>query len=235
MLCIQGNRKLGKLPHFSLPPVTTCPGKTELCEKICYGLHGQFTLPNVIEALARRYELSQADSFVGDMIGEVYKLHLPLIKGLYPYRLHEVGDFYSLDYILKWDKIISACPGVTFYGYTRAWRDPELLPALEELRLYPNLILHASIDWSHEDRPPPDWRIVSIGLQGNLCSYERHKVKTCMECGRCFLSVKVDTCWNVKHAAAIPFKCLPMFGEQKGEQSEPGRLILWRSLGLAWN
>jgi len=216
MLCLRGNRKLGKVPHFSLPPIVSCPGRTELCQKICYGLHGQFTLPNVKDALNRRYELSLADSFVDEMVREIWQLHLPMIKDVQPYRLHEVGDFYDIVYVEKWRQIISSCPHVTFYGYTRAWRDPELMPALEGLRRYPNVVLHASIDWSHGDRPPPDWRIVSIGLEGKNCSYEDRKATTCMDCGRCFLPVKVNTSWKVKHASAVPYNCLPMVGEHGG-------------------
>jgi hypothetical protein len=34
-------------------------------------------------------------------------------------RIHDAGDFYSLEYLLLWLEIVKACPNVTFYCYTK--------------------------------------------------------------------------------------------------------------------
>ena len=145
------------------------------------------------------------------MLSEIGQYSFPVIRGMRPFRLHVVGDFYSLAYIEKWRLIIKSCPDIQFYGYTRSWRDPELLPALEELRRFPNVQLHASLDWTHKDTPSSDWRLTSIAGTGIPCSYEAKKVDSCMQCGRCFTPQKYGhTSWKLKYGTCVPDELLPL-------------------------
>jgi hypothetical protein len=61
-------------------------------------------------------------------------------------RVHVGGDFYSVEYIHKWIKIVRANPDVLFYTYTRSWRDPEFLVHLSQLGMEPNFHMWWSCD-----------------------------------------------------------------------------------------
>jgi hypothetical protein len=63
-----GNTKLGKLPSFSLPAGSTCPGKSEFCQG-CYAQKGFFQMPRLQSTYAQNLEVSQGDTFVDAMIG----------------------------------------------------------------------------------------------------------------------------------------------------------------------
>jgi hypothetical protein len=77
-------------------------------------------------------------------------------------RIHVSGDFDSSKYIDWWLEQLTARPDVTCWAYTRSWRVPGLLVALERLRALPNVQLFASMDVSCPDMPPPGWRIAWI-------------------------------------------------------------------------
>ena len=136
----QGNKKLGKgIMSFSLPPIITCPGKTELCRKICYvkGSRGTGYLEknrSILDYYIDSYLASLKEDFV-DVIGEELREKKPKIL-----RLHVSGDFYNVDYIRKWGRIIPAFPQITFSAFAKSWRIPELKEALEALD-FPNLIM----------------------------------------------------------------------------------------------
>ena len=51
-LLTRGNGKLGEAIHaFSLPAVSTCPGRSALCERHCYARHGRFRTDMVRDRL----------------------------------------------------------------------------------------------------------------------------------------------------------------------------------------
>jgi hypothetical protein len=118
----------------------TCPGSTDECEAICYAKR--------ISGVVREVYVTNS------MTSEVP----PLPAECRILRLHISGDFDSVNYIENWIKRLQERPDVTCWAYTRSWRVPELLPALERLRALPNMQLFASMDQSHTDIPPSDWR-----------------------------------------------------------------------------
>jgi hypothetical protein len=69
-------------------------------------------------------------------------------------RIHVAGDFFSPEYTRKWLRIARRCPATTFYAYTRSWRVPEIVPALEELAALANFRLWYSADL--ETGMPPE-------------------------------------------------------------------------------
>lgn len=134
-----GNRKLGDFVYtFSLPAVTTCPGRSRLCEKACYAMRGTVLLQQ--KAYARRHAASLRDDFVDRMTREVR------LRGAGLVRLHVSGDFYSAEYVRKWAAVAAACPGVRFFAYTRSWRTPAVRRELARLARLPNVRLWYSCD-----------------------------------------------------------------------------------------
>lgn len=89
------NSKLGVIPSFSLPVLKTCPGKTEFCSRLCYGLKGRFTRQRIRELIQNNLEASRQPDFVERMVREILKAKPEA------FRLHVIGDFYSVEYVEK--------------------------------------------------------------------------------------------------------------------------------------
>lgn len=180
----------------------TCPGSTDECERICYAKR--------IQGVVRMIYDGNSDTSVVPPIPDECRI----------LRLHISGDFDSVDYINNWRARLLERPDVTAWAYTRSWRVPALLPALEELRALPNMQLFASMDKSHADVPPTGWRRAWIdgdpragepinvrahmddSVPRNLVTFDngrtfvcpeetKHKAN-CLECGYCFEGQRND-------------------------------------------
>jgi len=179
----KGNLKIGpNVVTYSKVAEECCPGATDWCKAECYA-------KRIGDPVARIHrENSQAGADVPD-----------LPTGTTICRPHVSGDFDSVGYIERWIQIVSLNPSVTFWAYTRSWRVPELLPALERLRALPNMQLLASVDPTSE-LPPFHWRYAWIegdvridqapGHSSLICPEERKRVANCEACGFCFRRFK---------------------------------------------
>jgi hypothetical protein len=140
----KGNRKIG-MNVFTYSRLAgkdqTCPGATEECEAICYA-------KRITGAVMRNLYVENT------IAGQVPEI--PVEAKLL--RLHVSGDFDDVQYIESWIERLQARPDVTCWAYTRSWRVPTLLPALERLRALPNVQLFASMDASCAELPPIGWR-----------------------------------------------------------------------------
>lgn len=138
----EGNSKLGASLHtFSLPIIKTCPGRTSLCEKLCYGGRGRFLTRDVQSAYERNYQASLRADFAERLRLEI-RYRRPRVV-----RIHAGGgDFYSIAYLAAWLSVIRTCPEVRFFAYTRSWRALELLPLLKQLAQFKNVRLFFSVD-----------------------------------------------------------------------------------------
>lgn len=121
----------------------TCPGSTPECEQICYAARPVAESGPVLEMWRR--------NSITDVVP-------PIPEDAKLLRLHISGDFSSVAYIENWIERLTERPDVTCWAYTRSWRVPELLPALERLRALPNVTLLASMDVSTPTLPPDGWR-----------------------------------------------------------------------------
>ncbi len=147
-----GNRKLGPLiVGWSLPAILTCTGRSKLCEKVCYAMRGYFRFKSVSESnMVNWKEYAESADFAAWMSTEI-RHALPRVV-----RVHVAGDFYDRTYAEKWLVVMQKNHSVTFYAYTRAWRDPEIYPTLKLMSRLPNFLLWLSCD--KETGPPPRLR-----------------------------------------------------------------------------
>lgn len=188
-----GNLKIGMsvFTYSQLPGRDggSCPGSTDECERVCYA-------KRITGAVADVHALNTGSSDVPSIPEECTLL-----------RLHVSGDFNSVAYIDAWVQRLSERPDVTAWVYTRSWRVPELLPALEKLRQLPNVQMFASMDVSTVELPPKGWRrawlnvdqraswgdrdethnsITFDGTPSYTCPEETGRKQTCEECRYCF-------------------------------------------------
>jgi hypothetical protein len=105
--------------NFSLPAYKSKKGKTicpfaKDCIKYCYAQKGNYTFPSVRKGLNRRYELTKTNEFI-PMMNATITLERPTHV-----RIHDSGDFYSIDYLNKWLQIANDNKDVIFYAYTKS-------------------------------------------------------------------------------------------------------------------
>lgn len=174
---------MGSLPSFSLPVITTCPGKTPFCELYCYGLRGHFISEHVKQANDRRLEASLKPDFVDIIVREIQKTETPA------FRLHVVGDFYTVEYVEKWITIAGILKTIIFFGSTRSWRCDFLSEAVKRFRDLPNVYMKASVDLTDTVKPACEWRVWSVEGEGTPCPHDYGRVKSCAEC---------RLCWTIK-------------------------------------
>lgn len=107
---------------WSLPAVSTCHWRTKQCEFYCYAKKAEAMYPDCLPCRERNLEESKKENFVPDMIKVIqWNLQRPSKKGKQCYfRIHESGDFYSLEYLKSWIQIAKYFPNVIFTAYTKA-------------------------------------------------------------------------------------------------------------------
>jgi hypothetical protein len=144
----KSNAKLGHIRNWSIPAIKTCPGRSKICESLCYAAGGFFRMANVKKTYAKNLRSSKGKTWADRLIKELKKT-----PGHEVIRIHVSGDFYDKEYIGKWIKIVKSCPEKTFYAYTRSWRVKALLPLLLKLAALPNIQMWWSVD--QETGPGP--------------------------------------------------------------------------------
>lgn len=182
------NTKLGDgIGAVSLPPLTTCPGKTEYCSKVCYATKGFFRMSNVQKSLAANYATTESDDFINQVNAQIKKQKLKAL------RIHPAGDLYSNEYIDKWITIVKDNPNVRFWVYTRSWRLASLTKKLQQLQSLPNIEVFASTDDTTAETPPNWLRVAAVSPSWDgydqsyvKCPNQKNKTITCEKCTYCF-------------------------------------------------
>ena len=138
----------GVLAWAMMMPRNRCPFASEVCKRLCYTFVGNFPLQD--ERHRENFEFSKSPQFVGAMTEEICRFAEGNRKRDISVAIHERGEFYSLEYLHKWAKIISATRRVgnlSYFIYTRSWRNPAFREALEELASdNPHLRINLSLD-----------------------------------------------------------------------------------------
>lgn len=90
----------------------TCPNAAA-CAIGCYATMGAYMFSNVAKVFESRLKLSQSPEFSAVINAELERRHVERL------RIHDSGDFYSVDYIQTWLGIMRNNPAVQFYAYTK--------------------------------------------------------------------------------------------------------------------
>lgn len=104
--------------YESVTGLKTCPNAGS-CKNFCYARQGTYNFKGTKSALEYRLKVSQSDFFIRSM-----QIELDAIKKKHEgkrilIRIHSAGDFYSEEYLNKWNKIINNNQDLYFYAYTK--------------------------------------------------------------------------------------------------------------------
>lgn len=207
---INGNLKLKnndktRFIIWNLPAIETCPYSTELCRKSCYARKAERLYKDVLFSRKTNYKRSLQADFVENMIFTIEtELNTKKFKGKkVVFRIHESGDFYSLEYAEKWVKIAKHFENnknIVFLAYTKSIKYFTILDY--NLPNFPtNLIIRSSL-WSDtlpELAKLTKWYSFPIytALTENEMETERQNGHVfakcnCKDCATCGM------CWNNK-------------------------------------
>lgn len=93
-----------------------CPN-ANVCGAFCYAKTGMFMFPNVKKSHMEKLQLVLNDrSKWKQMMIDELRLKKYIGKHI---RIHDSGDFFSVDYAMDWMEIIRLNPDVKFYAYTK--------------------------------------------------------------------------------------------------------------------
>jgi len=112
-----GNSKLKKsgIVSFNLIPIVHCP-LAGVCKAFCYATVGQQAFASGVKRRAAAFKATLSPTFVQDMHAEIARWK----KKIKAIRVHDSGDFYSMDYLRSWLEIARLNPDVKFYAYTKS-------------------------------------------------------------------------------------------------------------------
>jgi hypothetical protein len=191
----QGNSKLKKTDKvdfliWNIIPIVTCPYSTPNCRKKCYAMKAYRLYPSVKRVYDSNYNLSMQVTFVPNMIAFISGALNKLKKGKTVYfRIHEAGDFYSLEYLHKWNLITKHFSGddrIIFQAYTKSVRYIDLLIAVDNTQFNIHFTYSIWDDTSQYDIAlAKSLRVqtFSASVKGNVNENE-YECK-CIDCGTC--------------------------------------------------
>lgn len=173
----KGNRKVGAIANFSLPPIKACPAVcVGTCAKNCYALKSYRMYPTVKKAWDRNLEeVSSSEAWADDVCKflDGYKGDL--------FRIHVAGDFISQEYFMEWVRIARQYNGIQFLAFTKCY------DIADGIRLPQNFNLIYSLWDGIDPTSAPVGSFVSV--VGESDDPPAHLFKCggyCPECKACF-------------------------------------------------
>lgn len=118
-----GLGKPSKMPGYTTSlPATACKVGAKLAKvagsvcSSCYAMKGNYRFPHVVAGLQRRLEALHNPQWVEGMV----KLVGHYTDENNPYfRIHDSGDFQSVEHVLRWVEVARALPWVKMWAPTR--------------------------------------------------------------------------------------------------------------------
>lgn len=146
-----GNRKIGWIPSWSLPPKKTCnPRCLKYCGTRCYTNKIEELHPGVIEAYRHNLWMLNEHPVLAELLIRKFLVSaLPRVM-----RLHVAGDFFSREYLNMWCRIAQETPETVFYAYSK-------------------------MDFIDHDRLPPNLRILRSMWPGMPAPKQKHVPRNC--------------------------------------------------------
>lgn len=164
-----GPLKNAVLYSLSLEERATCPTECLLWDT-CYGNNMPF---------AHRYDHTHPDFLVQlqHATEALCRSHKKVLL-----RLHVLGDFYSVDYVHHWRRMLEDNPELHLYGYTAHAPDSEIGREIHNLSLQYGWH-RVAIRFSGFEGP----RGTTVGRNiGMTCPEQTGAVKSCADCGACW-------------------------------------------------
>lgn len=139
-------------------------------------------------AFAHRFKHGpELEAKIEEEVALLAKLHRNFVI-----RLHILGDFYSVGYVLMWRKLLEKHPGLHVFGYTAHYRTPKItdeLIAIRTSKFADRWWVRFSANWVS------DQTIICAAKEdftgpAVTCPEQTGKVDSCLSCGICWKAKK---------------------------------------------
>ena len=180
-----------------------CPWATEGCKAVCYATKGRHNCSNVKDSRTRSFEETKRADFAESLLYtmNVYKQTKRYAENIMLFRIHESGDFYNMEYLLKWTKIWRETEGdmnTRYVFYTKSF--PLFLKLNDDDRALLNRMMEGgqlSMNLSVDDTTSPaQWKkYVAMRKAYPLAntytctedpdSVEHDNICDCADCAKC--------------------------------------------------
>ena len=109
-----------KYAQFNTRAILDCPFRSKGCEKVCYATKGNHVFTSVKKSRIDSYADSKLPDFVERMVYTIGKVrnNKRYHDSIMLIRIHESGDFYSVQYLRNWVAIWKATMGMDNVRYT---------------------------------------------------------------------------------------------------------------------
>src|SRR6266404_3010381 len=180
-ICTKGDKKSFPIYSLSLEERASCPH----CKlwNTCYGNRSPFSIrfrhgPKLIRQLSMELKLLCLRNPAGILI-----------------RLHQLGDFYSVEYVRQWDRWLDQFDVLNVFGYTH--HRPSTLIGRELNRLIRSRWDRFAVRWSNSTRKTKSTRTLmaipdTMEVDGAIvCPQQFHSPNlTCGSCSLCWASTR---------------------------------------------
>lgn len=157
----------------------TCPCTCEkgYCTKGCYNWG------NVIDGLAVKTILVREHL---DWVKNAIIAQIETIGANADIRIHDVGDFDSIDYLNMWVEIATACPNNNFWTYTKHTEYESAFDGLKNANIVRSMVDGCGYNFGHIDYVLNAYRyLVAIGETPYICRCGIDKNQHCSNCDAC--------------------------------------------------
>lgn len=158
---LTNNSKVGWA--FSLPRTETCVNATALCKRLCYGNGVRYQTTGQRSKRGRNYRTCEfllaegGPELLAENLSMLVDQARPRdwltakvagVQTAIPWtmRIHDVGDFYSANYVHAWASVARKYAGCKFWFYTRSFAPGDVFDALTEFAALPNVQGWLSVD-----------------------------------------------------------------------------------------
>jgi len=164
--------------------VIDCPFRSAGCEAVCYATKGNHVFKSVKASRSRSYEETRREDF-GEAIAYTIRTEKETARfrnSTMIVRIHESGDFYSVQYLRKWLKAwreLEQDDGVQFTFYTKSF--PFFLMLTDEEADDLNRMISSgkiAMNLSMDDTTSPEQRIAYLKM---LVRYPKANTYRCTE------------------------------------------------------
>jgi len=211
---LTNNSKVGWA--FGLPRTETCINATNLCKKLCYGNGMRYQSDAQKAKRGRNYRTCEfllaegGPELLAENLSMLVDQARPLdwlaariagVKTGIPWtmRIHDIGDFYSVDYVRAWAIVAEKYSQCKFWFYTRSFLDREIFEALTAFAALPNVQGWLSVDSENYElaimakcnTPAAIWKLAllqdknldiavipafeSLSVAGDIVSFPHHR------------------------------------------------------------
>ena len=190
--------------QFNTRAILDCPFRSSGCEAVCYATKGNHQFPSVKNSRSASYEVSKRTDFP-DIMEYTIRYHMNTKRyknSVMLIRIHESGDFYSLQYLRRWVEIWKRFRNeqkkVRFVFYTKSF--PFFLKLTEDEK---NVIRECmksgqiAINLSMDDTTTQEQRIAYLNMlkvfplantyycTEDVDTVEHDNICDCSDCARC--------------------------------------------------